>query len=173
MEIIPTGRMSLVPYGADRILKLIEGAAAFSAACGVQVAAGWLETPEVLPWFLDTAQRFEGTDDAEWNVMRGCELTEEAVLIGGCGFKGSPDAEGRVEIGYGIATAYRCRGFATEAAAALVAQAFECPRVLAVTACTQPGDSPSTAVLRKCGFTFAGEDDHPEEGRIWRWTIAR
>src|SRR4051812_22951945 len=41
----------------------------------------------------------------------------DGVAIGRCGFKGPPDADGMVEIAYGLAPEYQGRGYATEAAA--------------------------------------------------------
>jgi RimJ/RimL family protein N-acetyltransferase len=45
-------------------------------------------------------------------------------VIGRCGFKGPPEADGVVEIAYGVAPEHQGNGYATEAAAALVSYAF-------------------------------------------------
>src|SRR5688572_23753581 len=45
-------------------------------------------------------------------------------VIGKCGFKGPPGADGAVEIAYGVAPEHQGKGYATEAAAALVSYAF-------------------------------------------------
>src|SRR5439155_234589 len=58
------------------------------------------------------------------------------VIIGNAGFKGPPDQGGMVEIAYGIVPAFEGRGFATEAATALVAFAFASERVRLVRAHT-------------------------------------
>ncbi|MFC7488669.1 GNAT family N-acetyltransferase [Knoellia pratensis] len=49
---------------------------------------------------------------------------DDAVTIGGIGFKGQP-VDGRVEIGYGIVPSARGHGYAAEAVTALVALAGE------------------------------------------------
>ena len=56
--------------------------------------------------------------------------------IGSCGFKDGPDADGMVEIAYGVAAEHENQGFATEAAQALVECAFSSGRVRVVRAHT-------------------------------------
>jgi len=63
-----------------------------------------------------------------------------------------------VEIGYAIVAEHQRRGYATEAVEALVARAFEDPRVVAVTAKTFPTLRPSIGVLVKTGFKQAGTE---------------
>ena len=74
-----------------------------------------------------------------------------------------------VEIAYGISPSYQRRGFATEAAQALVDFAFATGRVGMVKAHTAPLPNASTHVLQKCGFSFIGAVDDPEDGIVWRW----
>ena len=91
------------------------------------------------------------------------------LVIGTAGFKGPPDEEGVVEIAHGIARGYQRRGYATEAAAALIAFAFDSGRVRLVRAHTLPTPNASTRVLAKCGFERIGEVTDPEDGLVWRW----
>lgn len=91
------------------------------------------------------------------------------LVIGNAGFTGPPDAAGKVEIAYGIVPDYEGRGYATEAAAALVTFARADDRVRGVRAQTLPARNASTRVLEKCGFHLAGEVNHPTDGLIWRW----
>jgi [ribosomal protein S5]-alanine N-acetyltransferase len=93
--------------------------------------------------------------------------------VGSCGFKGPPDADGVVEIAYGIEPEHRGRGYATEAAGALARLAFGDERVRRVRAHTRPDDAASGAVLRKCGFTPVGEVVDPEDGLVSRWERAQ
>lgn len=88
-------------------------------------------------------------------------------------FKGPPDADGMVEIAYGIVPAYQGQGYATEAAAALVAFAFESGRVRLVRAHTLAANHASNHVLTKCGFASIGEVMDPEDGLVWRWALSQ
>jgi len=77
---------------------------------------------------------------------------EPALAIGGCGFKGLPDSNGTVEIGYSVLEEHQRRGYASEAIGALVAWAFAQPGVRRVVAETYPELIGSLGVLRKLGF---------------------
>ena len=91
--------------------------------------------------------------------------------IGTCGFKGPPDSDGVVEIAYAVSTDHQGRGFATEAAAALVTFALGDDRVRVVRAHTLPEENASTHVLLKNGFRKVGEVVDPEDGLVWRWEL--
>lgn len=93
-------------------------------------------------------------------------------VIGTAGFKGPPDADGVVEIAYGIVPTHQGQGYATEAAGALVRFAAADPRVRLVRAHTLPEANASTHVLRKCGFVHIGEVVDPDDGLVWRWERA-
>jgi RimJ/RimL family protein N-acetyltransferase len=84
-----------------------------------------------------------------------------------------PDADGVVEIAYGVAPEYQGRGYATEAATALVEFALSDPRVQTVRAHTLPEPNASTRVLTRNGFRHLGEVMDPEDGRVWRWELRR
>lgn len=83
----------------------------------------------------------------------------DAVVMGGGGFVGRPDAEGTVELGYGVDEGHRGRGYATELAGALVAWARAQPDVRRVVARCEPGNAPSVRVLEKLGLRRTGERD--------------
>jgi len=96
-------------------------------------------------------------------VQRGSD-----TVVGSCGFKGPP-ADGSVEIAYGVSPEQRNRGYATEAAAALVTYAFERADVRVVRAHTLPNSTASQRVLEKCGFEHVGELIDADDGLVWRF----
>lgn len=81
-----------------------------------------------------------------------------ATLIGSVGFKGPPDADGAVEIGYSVLPSYQNRGLATEMTAALVEWAAVRGARL-VQAHVRPHHQASTRVLQKLGFRDTGTRD--------------
>jgi RimJ/RimL family protein N-acetyltransferase len=93
----------------------------------------------------------------------------DGTVVGRCGFKGPPLADGVVEIAYGIAPEHQGKGYASEAAAALAGYAFATGQVQIVRAHTLPETNASTRVLAKCGFRCVGEVIDPEDGPVWRW----
>lgn len=95
------------------------------------------------------------------------------LLIGTCGYKGKPDEHGMVEIGYEIIKSHRRRGFGTEVAKALIANAFADDRVEIVQAHTLAKVNPSAKILRACGLTRMDELTDPEDGLLWRWQLNR
>jgi RimJ/RimL family protein N-acetyltransferase len=95
------------------------------------------------------------------------------MIVGVCGYTGPPNAKGEVEIAYAIAPAYRGQGLATRAAGELIRRAFADDRTQLVCAHTLPEHNASTRVLQKLGMQFAGLDDDPDEGTVWRWELRR
>ena len=94
---------------------------------------------------------------------------DSEIVVGKGGFKGPPGADGVVEIAYGVVPDYQGKGYATEAAQALVAYAFSSGQVRVVRAHTFEKSNASTRVLTKCGFRHIGEVIDPEDGMVWRW----
>jgi RimJ/RimL family protein N-acetyltransferase len=107
--------------------------------------------------------------------IHGFTLVHQASgqIVGQCGFKGPPDADGMVEIAYGVAPEHQGQGYATEAADALTNFAFRQDHVRTVRAHTLPEVNASTRVLTKCGFEPIGEVIDPDDGRVWRWERRR
>jgi RimJ/RimL family protein N-acetyltransferase len=87
-------------------------------------------------------------------------LRDPRTLVGTCGFKGAPDADGRVEVGYSVLEQFRCRGLATEAVAALIRAAFAAG-ASEVAAETYPSLLPSLRVMEKCGMIPLGAGSEP------------
>ena len=108
-----------------------------------------------------------------WILGFNMVLRESGVMVGQCGFKGPPTSAGVVEIAYFVDPDHRGRGYATEAALAMVSHAFEHDEVSVVWAHTLPESNASTRVLTKCGFRNAGEVIDPEDGPVWRWEKSR
>jgi ribosomal-protein-alanine N-acetyltransferase len=112
-----------------------------------------LEDPTMLGW-------------SSWYLV----LTERNELIGLCGFKDRPDANGSVEIGYSILSQFRGEGLATEAAMRLIGWAFTHRGVTEVSAETLPHLKSSIRVLEKNGMRLTGSGS--EQGVI-RYAVAR
>ena len=135
---------------------------------GARVSEEWpppLFDADALEWALDQVRldfRFE-----EWG-MRYMVLRESDAggpeAVGVAGYKGPPDVDNEVEIGYSVLPSYHRRGLATEAVNALVAHAFDLHGVARIVAHTLPHLAASIGVLRKTGFTLDAELD--DEGIV-------
>ena len=86
----------------------------------------------------------------DWYAMWMIEKTDGTHLGDLC-FKGLGPGS-NPEIGYGILEAFRGRGYAAEAVKLALEWAFSHPEVTAVEAETEPGNTASQRVLKKCGF---------------------
>ncbi|HEV2743337.1 MAG TPA: GNAT family N-acetyltransferase [Rubrobacter sp.] len=140
---------------------------------GVAVPEGWPQFPEAFS-SPDGGPRRSERPPTAW---RGYFFVHPRgrSLVGNGGFTGDPDDSGAVEIGYEIAPEHRNRGFATEAARAMIGYAFAHEEVRAVVAHTLAETNASNAVLRKVGMTFVAEVevDDTEVGKVWRWQISK
>ncbi len=167
---IETVRLQMIPYTPDQLLALIDDVPEFERKIGLTAAKGlrdFIVSDEVSPAWIEGLRASSGPDP--WTYGFAVVDRESRSVIGSAGFKGPPDDEGMVEIAYGIVPDYEGRGYATEAAAALVDFAIEDSRVRLIRAHTLPTANASTRVLTKCGFEHSGEIVDPDDGLVWRW----
>jgi RimJ/RimL family protein N-acetyltransferase len=87
----------------------------------------------------------------DWGPLQVRRISD-GLVIGGVGCKGEPDADGRVEIGYGLVPSARGHGYATEAVLGLL-EWLRNEGVHEVVAECDESNLASMAVLRRCRFT--------------------
>jgi RimJ/RimL family protein N-acetyltransferase len=173
-EPLETPRLRLRAFSPEDLLALIEGVSQCEARMGLRLADGlrdFFVSGEVSAAWLERLRSAKVADP--WTHGFAVIEASSEMVIGSAGFKGAPDDEGAAEIAYAIVPSKENRGYATEAAAALVAFAFSDPRVRLVRAHTLPTANASTRVLTKCLFSRTGEIVDPEDGPVWRWQRAR
>ena len=171
---LETRRLHLVPWSAALLVTLIEQPERFEALAGHPAAVGLREffvSGDVSPEWLARLKAHAGADP--W--LHGFFVVErgQRAMIGTAGFKGPPDDNGMVEIAYGIVPSFEGRGYATEAAMALVRFALEAAQVTLIRAHTLPESNASTRVLTKCGFRHTDDVIDPDDGPVWRWELRR
>ena len=93
-------------------------------------------------------------------------LTQTNECIGRVYVHSKPELDGEVEIGYGIADEYRCNGYATEAAKAIVQFAFEKAGPDILVAIIKPENIASRRVIEKLGFKNCGIRTVPDENEV-------
>lgn len=80
-------------------------------------------------------------------------------VIGDGGYKGNPNAQGEIEIGYEIIKSKRQKGYATEAIEALLEWTLTQNEVKSIIAKCHYENIPSQNLLDKLGFKIIGEED--------------
>jgi RimJ/RimL family protein N-acetyltransferase len=166
-----TNNLRLITVERVHVEALLRNKRELAAILRVTVPDGWPHFPEAFSLPADESHRSE-LSPTDWPGYFFIHPQERA-LVGNGGFTGDPDDSSAVEIGYEIAPEHRNRGFATEAARAMIDYAFSHEEVRAVVAHTLAETNASNSVLRKVGLTFVAEADHPEVGKTWRWRISR
>ena len=115
-----------------------------------EMLTGMKKEPKKSYWYCD------------WAVYH-----KDGTLVGGIGFKGPPDKDGLVEIGYGISEEYQRHGYGSEAVKLMARWAMFQWGVKGVWAQTEPDNAASQGLLLKCGFAPDGE---AEEGPRYSYT---
>ena len=118
--------------------------------------------PEIRRYYPDGTRTYEQTrEELEW-FSRGepfslwaTELKENGAFIGRCGLlPWTIDEHDEVEVAYMIGKPWQRRGFATEAACALVRHGFETLGLRRIIALVDPAHTESIAVARRAGLSY-------------------
>lgn len=139
------------------------GMAEFERATGLSAEVGGVLPPEFIANFLPYFR-----ERPEW---LGVWAVSEARVVGSGLFK-SALVDGKVEIGYGVATSFEGRGVATQIAKAMIQYAFA-RGARKVFANTLPDSKASQSVLKKAGMKFVGVYTDPDGGLVNRYLIER
>jgi [ribosomal protein S5]-alanine N-acetyltransferase len=163
---LETGRLLLVPFTADVIAVIEDDPAAAERLIGARLPPEWpdAELAELLSLYAARlAADASLVGYGPWALVR----RDERRVVGSAGFLGPP-RDGAIELGFGVQPQDRNRGYATEAAQALVRWALGRPNVDKIVARCEADNLASIRVLQNAGLRRAGEAD----GRLL-WRLAR
>src|SRR5262245_52944861 len=99
---VETKHLRLVPHAPEHLRALIQGLEAYERSFGFPPAAGLRDgivSKDVSPDWL--ARLKTATEADPWTHGFALVHLESRMVIGMCGFKGPPGADGVVEIAYG------------------------------------------------------------------------
>lgn len=136
---LETGSSSIKQLAAELNIPLVENLISGNAERAINMKIGKMQSisEELHPWFT------------YWLIV----IDSENIGAGMVGFKGNPDANGEVEIGYGIDPIFQSHGYMSEAVKALIEWAFSHPECKAINATNVLLDNfPSQKVLVKNCF---------------------
>jgi len=136
----------LVPVAAGRVAAILAG-----ALDGRTAGRGWPhdDTPHALA--------FAELGGLTWLVVDG-----DGLVVGELGTKAPPSPDGRVEVGYGLASPSRGQGLGTRAVRALLDWLHAQPDIAVIEARVDPMNTPSVSLLRRFGFVPVG-NEHGED----------
>lgn len=157
MPFIQTERLLVITFKVDMMEALLEGP---------EVLETWIpySVPPEYPmdvykqFFPYKIERFR--QYPEENKWEGLIIADDTkTLIGDIGFKGGPDESGEINLGYSILPAYQGKGYASEAARAMVEWGMKQTGVKKVIATCSIDNWASIRVLEKAGLkqTFTDE----------------
>jgi len=152
---------TLVP-GSDELYAWMLGGRA--PAANLTLPPGGVSEPAILEMLRELmipVRAVHGGGD--WLVV------EDDEAVGLCSLKAPADAEGRIEIGYGIAESRQRRGHATRAIALMLQEIARDPLVKIVTAETAVANIASQRVLERNGFVQTGARVDAEDGPVLCW----
>jgi ribosomal-protein-alanine N-acetyltransferase len=137
--------------------------AAANAASPVPLSAWHVSDACSWVWNYRAKQVVETPADLPW--ITGILWDEEAgVAVGQSGFHGAPDADGMVEVGYGVDPAYRRRGYARAALELAIEHARAESSVRTLRATISPDNEASLALIAQYPFVRNGEQWDEEDG---------
>lgn len=166
---ICTARLRLIALSAQQLQEYLRLPEQLESQLGFPVSRAVVTLPvqraiNIKLYKMSHASASEYAWYTYWLVV----ITSSPFGAGLAGFKGAPDHQGAVELGYGIDPACQGKGYMTEAVHALVDWAFRSPACKFVMAETLQTNQASIRLLQKVGLAPFGSDEHNFYWRITR-----
>jgi len=162
---IQTDRLELVslsPLFIDAILAGRRKEA--ERLAGLQLPEGWPDEHDARFLRMRLGQLRSDPRWQEWLARAMVLRTIGRPMTGYIGFHGPPDVIGRAEMGYTVRPRFRRKGYATEAAKALMDWARLHHGVSSFYLSIAPDNTPSLAMAAKLGFRHVGDQIDEEDG---------
>jgi RimJ/RimL family protein N-acetyltransferase len=169
LDIIHSRRLDLIALSPDFLsASLRSDLESASRLINLEVSPEWLEAKWLMEMRLIKMRENPALEP--W-LLRAIGLRETKRMIGFIGFHTLPGAEylnsyapDSVEFGYTVFPDYRGKGYASEAAQALMDWATREHQVMHFVVSISPTNQPSLRIAQKLGFRKVGSFTDPEEG---------
>lgn len=129
-----------------------------------------VDDPGPLPYRIPRVRK---DPDAAPYLLRLAVLQASKEIIGSAGFHLLPDADGMIEIGFGVEPAFRNQGYGKEILMGMWRWVIDQPGVQTLRYTVSPTNAPSQHIIRALGFAHMGvqqdEVDGPED--IFEMTV--
>jgi [ribosomal protein S5]-alanine N-acetyltransferase len=114
-------------------------------------------------WRRRATQVVEQPADQPW--VTGVLVDEETgAVVGAAGFHAAPDADGMVEVGYGVDPDFRRRGYARAALLTMIDRARSDPSAHVFRVTVSPENTASLGLVAQLPFVEVGEQWDEEDG---------
>ncbi|WP_404331668.1 GNAT family N-acetyltransferase [Mesobacillus maritimus] len=151
MPSIKTARLEMITLSADMMEAILKGDRVLhEKGNSYYLAPEWpLEVyKQFFSYKIERFRKFPHENEWEGVIID----RKDHLIVGDMGFKGGPNEEGIIDLGYSIVPSYQGKGYATEMGKAMVEWALTHSEVKKVVATCNPDNDASIRVLEKTGF---------------------
>lgn len=152
-----TDRLLIMPCSLDLAKSVVLFRDELGERSPIEFPENWPtdEVKSLLPLYIESLEK----DNTEygWGLWLIIDYEEQRV-IGDLNFKGKPNDDGIIEMGYSILPKYRQQGYAYEATQALLNWGFAHPSVQVIRAECFQNNQASQRVLEKLGMRCVEKD---------------
>lgn len=160
MHTLETSRLLLVPISVEMVEAILTGRRADAERiAGARLPDAWPGRALVERAFFAHLESIRENPGHRLWGDRVAITKSEARVVGSVVFHGGPDAEGTVEIAYGVEQESQGRGYGFEAVSHMVDWALAHDEVRIVRAATFTWHVSSRRILEKLGFRVTGTRD--------------
>lgn len=171
---IHTARLDLISMSPAFIDALLAGRRdEAESEAGLILPDAWPDEDDVAFLRLRLDQMGKDPASQEWLARAMVLRTTGRRMVGYAGFHGPPEQIGRAELGYSVMPEVQRRGYATEAAEALMDWARRQHGVDRFFVSIGPDNAPSLAMAAKMGFTKIGEQIDEVDGLEYVFELVR
>ncbi len=169
---VETTRLILVPLSHEQLLLYKNDPIALAHNLNVKYIAREhdpatvADVAEALEFWISHTLLYR--DRFEWFTTWQIILKEPRLDVGGIGFAGFPNDDGKTEVGYGIDMRYHGNGYASEALEGILKWAYGYAELRSVTAQSPLQHIASHRVLIKNGFAETHRDE-----QLTHWHLNR
>lgn len=157
---IETNRLTLLPLSLDQLRLHLADSTQLEASLGLLAGHRTVTEPllSIITHFTVPRLKDPANNPLYHTIWIAIDRATRQI-VADAKFKGEPDEDATVEIGYGTYPAFQGRGYMTEMVGGLLQWAAQQPHIEHVAADTEPGNLASQRVLEKNGFVQVSQVD--------------
>ncbi len=154
---IVTDRLIIISMTYSMICTVLSGSTEEYEKLGVNFNGRWplQDTLDILHFIKDKMKHNDADGFDVWMVVK----KEDMTVIGDAGFKGAPNENGEIEIGFGLIKEEQQKGYGYEVASSLMAWASQKNIVKIIKADCLIDNIGSIKLLEKCGMSEVKRDN--------------